>query len=183
MRSEIYIFKKDEYKIKKNWKSLFQLKCLWAFPSAWVLPWTEQDWREICGGQDGMTAIHLAAKHGHINILDVLKGYISWKSSSQKVVNIGVQIKIFLSRSLFVCLAFSLSVLFLCLCLTVCFPVSVSVSVSLFLSLCVSVCHCLSLCLCLSLSLCLSLFLSLIWRGECLPLTRLACMHLRCCCI
>ena len=162
MRSEIYIFKKDEYKIKKNWKSLFQLKCLWAFPSAWVLPWTEQDWREICGGQDGMTAIHLAAKHGHINILDVLKGYISWKSSSQKVVNIGVQIKIFLSRSLFVCLAFSLS----------CFSVSVWLSVSLFLSLCLSLCFCLCVCLCVivclsaSVSLCLCVCLSLCLSSD-----------------
>jgi hypothetical protein len=32
-----------------------------------------------------MTAIHLAAKHGHISILDALKGHISWKCSSRKV--------------------------------------------------------------------------------------------------
>ena len=116
-----------------------------------------------------MTAIHLAAKHGHINILDVLKGYISWKSSSQKVVNIGVQMKTFLSRSLFVCLAFSQSVLFLCLCLSVslflslslCFCLIMCVSVCLSVSLSLSVCLCLSVCLSVCLSLCLSVSLSL----------------------
>lgn len=35
-----------------------------------------------------MTAIHLAAKHGHNQILDVLKAHVSLKVTSTKVGNI-----------------------------------------------------------------------------------------------
>ena len=110
-----------------------------------------------------MTAIHLAAKHGHINILDVLKGYISWKSSSQKVVNIGVQRKIFFSVP--ICLSCFFSVC----------PVSLSLSVCLFPCFCLCVCFCLFVCVCVCLfvSVCLKrilyqavtvrLILSILW--------------------
>ena len=33
-----------------------------------------------------MKAIHLAAKHGYTDILEVLKGFVSWKCTSRKVV-------------------------------------------------------------------------------------------------
>ena len=36
--------------------------------------------------QDGMTAIHLAAKQGHTQILDVLKAHVSLKVTSTKVI-------------------------------------------------------------------------------------------------
>ena len=32
-----------------------------------------------------MTAIHLAARHGHINVLNALKDKVSWKVTSTKV--------------------------------------------------------------------------------------------------
>ncbi len=35
--------------------------------------------------QDGMTAIHLAGRYGHIDILEVLKDRVSWKVTSTKV--------------------------------------------------------------------------------------------------
>jgi hypothetical protein len=33
-----------------------------------------------------MTAIHLSAKHGHTNILEALKGHVSWRVTSKKVI-------------------------------------------------------------------------------------------------
>ena len=33
-----------------------------------------------------MTAIHLSAKHGHTNILEALKGHVSWRITSKKVI-------------------------------------------------------------------------------------------------
>lgn len=38
--------------------------------------------------KDGMTAIHLSAKYGHVNILEALKGHVSWRITSKKVNNI-----------------------------------------------------------------------------------------------
>ncbi len=35
--------------------------------------------------QEGNTAIHLAAKHGHTQVLDALKGHVTWDITSTKV--------------------------------------------------------------------------------------------------
>ena len=35
--------------------------------------------------QDGMTAIHLAARYGHMQVLDALKEHVSAKVTSTKV--------------------------------------------------------------------------------------------------
>lgn len=34
--------------------------------------------------QDGLTAIHLAAKEGHVSVLEVLKGKVPWNAPSVK---------------------------------------------------------------------------------------------------
>lgn len=36
-----------------------------------------------------MTAIHLCAKHGHVNILDALDGHVNWRITSKKVTRLG----------------------------------------------------------------------------------------------
>lgn len=35
--------------------------------------------------KDGMTAIHLCARYGHVNILDALDGHVNWRITSKKV--------------------------------------------------------------------------------------------------
>lgn len=37
-----------------------------------------------------MTAIHLAAKNGHVNVLEALKEHVSFKVTSTKVSNLNV---------------------------------------------------------------------------------------------
>lgn len=32
-----------------------------------------------------MTAIHLCARYGHVNILDALDGHVNWRITSKKV--------------------------------------------------------------------------------------------------
>ena len=35
--------------------------------------------------QDGMTVLHLAAKFGHVDVLEVLRGKVPWSMASVKV--------------------------------------------------------------------------------------------------
>ena len=37
--------------------------------------------------QDGMTVLHLAAKFGHVDVLEVLRGKVPWSMASVKVKN------------------------------------------------------------------------------------------------